>query len=128
MGHVPEVYKGSRFFAVALDVTEHCGTLPRGVERAIEVFAVDADEVTHLCEATPSFYMVHVYNTCAMVPGATDEDREAADTWAIEAGGEDTYMHCADMWRRVSVVAAEKGEPEDTLEDWREHWQGNCPA
>lgn len=96
------------------------------IYRIWSVYFYDADERTHLCEATPSYHLRGLYTTVEFFVGVCEEVRERIYDRYTQEGVEDTYMHCSTVERFHNV---EYGPVDDdtTEDDVREHWQGNHP-
>lgn len=119
------------FWAVALDVTasyfiseEH-----RPYIKAIkDVFFYDQNSQTHLCEATPSFYLNHLHTFVEFNENTPDEMQDKIDQAYCYEPTDDSYMHCSDVERlpqRVQYDATGKEEQDEEIV--REYWQGNYP-
>jgi len=64
------------------------------------VYLYDRNEVTHLCEFTPSYFLIHLYDEVVLTDAgaALDDHRQDEIYQRYEnCGSEDTYMHCADV-------------------------------
>lgn len=103
------------------------------------VYMVDVSERTHLCEATPSYYLVPLYVNVTCAEGTSDAERENAEMNGWGEAGDPIYRHCSAIDDIISkaepgkVYAADhsKDEKDATSEEifefWREHWQSNYP-
>jgi hypothetical protein len=116
--------------AVGIDVTAHYSVAEEDkphVKRIIDVFFYDRNEHTHLCEATPSYFLRYLYTTIEYAEGVffNEDLRERLDQEYAHCYTEDSYMHVSDV-DRITELAAVYGE-EATEEEVREYWQGNCP-
>ena len=106
-------------------------------------YLFDRNEVTHCCELTPSYYLIHLYDVVILTPEAQDSlDEEMKDQIFQEyCGGDNIYVHC----RSVDAILRKRGKPKRTyhygetgvkftdtdydeqMESLREHLCGNPP-
>jgi hypothetical protein len=95
-------------YAVALDETEFYNLDPadaRYIERIDWVYLFDRNERTHLCEWTPSYYLIYLYTDIVFTPDADEEIRDALDQKYAHEASDNEYMHCHDIER---IIAANK--------------------
>ena len=107
--------------ALALDVTQYYYNLPPEVKAIRECYAYDPESATHLCELTPSHYLVHLYTDTECTAETDDDRREELQALYCYQGSEDIYMHVSDV-RKLRTVDAGDFE---TMDDAREHLCGN---
>lgn len=119
-------------YAIALDETGHyeidAADRPY-IERIVGVYVFDRSERTHLCELTPSYYLIHLYDEVRLTPLGMDcEDERRLDEIYQKyeyCESQDIYVHCHSV-ERLLAQAEERpftvyhyGEPEN--EDDAEH-------
>lgn len=107
------------------------------IEKMIGVYVYDRNSVTYCCEVTPSYAMIHLYNSAWVGVDCTDEDRKRIHSDYVDAamGSDDDvrYMHARDVDRIPDSQRKSYGELSDADADdrgeaeVREYWQGNCP-
>jgi hypothetical protein len=79
------------------------------------VYVFDCNEVTHCCELTGSYYLIHLYTSICFNDGVTDEiiDR-LLDKYTHNPDNQDMYVHTAALNRQI--------------EDETTHHYGDCEA
>jgi hypothetical protein len=110
--------------------------------RAIRaVYLYDRNEVTHLCEFTPSYYLIHLYDEVVLTDaGAALDDFQKDEIYQRYENepSDNTYMHCADVDQmarsgrrfthrkhgRTGVKLSDVPR-EEQMESLREHYCGN---
>ena len=121
--------------AVQFDETHHWnipGHLRPFVRRMLGVYFYNANEVTHCCELTPSYYLRGLQNDVECVDDTPDAIRDELSELALSEPCEDCYVHCHVVDRKPFAAflgsVGTDGEDEPVSEDdVREYWQGNCP-
>jgi hypothetical protein len=115
------------FYYVRIDETkywnrEFVSRLGEGA-KIIGVYAYDASEHTHCCEAMPSYWLEFLGSEIKGVRDLSEDEREEVDTYLYE-GDEDSshYQHCSRV--KGAPVPCEA----ETLEDVREYWNSNSGA
>jgi hypothetical protein len=110
--------------------------------RAIRaVYLYDRNEVTHLCEFTPSYFLIHLYDEVILTNAGADQDAFRQDEIFQRyeyCGSEDTYMHCHDVDQLArsgkrfthhkhgsTGVKLTDVPREEQMESLREHFCGN---
>ena len=119
------------FWAVALNVTSHYEIEEKDrpfIKSINDVFMYDQNTRTHLCEATPSYYLVYLYTFVLFVEGAPDEVVGEIEQRYCYEPTENSYLHCSDvealpMRRQYDATGTE----EQSEELAREFWQSNLP-
>lgn len=113
--------------AVSLDETKYF-TISKEDQQCIKeihsVYCFDPETRTHLCEATPSYYLLYLYSYIVLQDESYSDKLEELENKYCHEVGEDIYVRCSDV--RNYPFIKECGEFE-SLEDGREHLQGNCP-
>jgi hypothetical protein len=99
------------------------------VKRIIDVFFYDKNEHTYVCELTPSYFLRHLYTFIEWADGpeVSAGKQDELDNRYCHEPTDDTYMHCSDVDRLTEFVATLPDSGNDTEDEVREHWQGNCP-
>ena len=122
----------TQYGVVAVDETAHW-TDPAFVERCggkiWTLYVYNPNEVTHLCEITPSYYLEPLDYYPASLPEDENAREEIYDTLleTLCLQEQATYMHC----RHVDALETRIVEDFDALCDLdgaREYWQGNSPC
>ena len=106
-------------------------------------YLFNRNEVTHCCEITPSYWLIHVYDQIVLNPDSKPSD-EMLNTLTEEyelCGGDDIYVYC----HTVDAIIRKRGKPKRTyhygvtgvkftdvdydeqMESLREHLCGNPP-
>jgi hypothetical protein len=89
---------------VALDETRHYeideADRPH-IESIMGVYLFDARQAHHLCEITPSYWLVHLYDQVRLTADALehlpqDEQDRIYEQYEYE-GGDDLYVHCHEI-------------------------------
>lgn len=118
--------------AIAIDQTEYWD--PKIVEEAGHLFAVylyDAGVVTHLCEFTPSYYLVPV-NYFTDTPYDELSGQTANDIDDANAQDEPIYMHCSHVETFHPTILenstrCKREEYDEKWEEFVEYYQANTP-
>lgn len=116
------------FYAVAIDETRYYqieATDATHIECILGVYVYDASERTYCCELTPSHWLEPVYVAVHCKLDTPDDVRERIQEKYEFAGTlEGFYMHAS----KVAGLPLRKhyGEGE-SIDEVREHYQGNCP-
>ena len=120
----------TQFGVVAVDESAHwtdSDFVQRCGGKIWTLYVYNPNEVTYLCEATPSYYLEPFDHVPASLPEGQDECEEICNVLLETLGQQEmTYMHC----RHVDAMPTRLIEDFDalcTLDDAREHWQGNAP-
>jgi hypothetical protein len=135
-------------YCVALDETDHYVIADEDkpkIEKIMGVYLFDKNEVTHCCELTPSYWLIHLYDEVVCAKEVDDEERSRLDEEYGHEDAEDIYVHCRDIERIIEKAerwtVLHHGDPElpddedktdeenhrDKMEALREHFCGNCP-
>jgi hypothetical protein len=110
--------------------------------RAIRaVYLYDKNQVTHLCEFTPSYYLIHLYDEVMFTDAGADLDDFKQDEIFQRyehCGSENVYMHCHDVDQMArsgkrfthykagrTGVSFEDTSREEQMEALREHYCAN---
>ncbi len=120
--------KRGEWWAVGLDVTRHYKIAPEDrphIRRIIDTFIYDRSTVTHLCELTPSYFLVFLHTEIEWEGFPADEIRERLDDRYAHEPTDDCYMHCRDI-ERIEKMHVPFGQPA-TEDEARDYWQGNYP-
>lgn len=133
---------------VALDETANydIGKKYRRYIKAIRgVYLYDKNEVTHCCEFTPSYWLIHLYDQVVLTKAGEKLGDCAKDEIYQEyehCGGENIYIHCSHIDAvesgakpldyRYHVYGAtgvgyKDSSHDDQMEGLREHFCANCP-
>ena len=119
---------------IALDSTRHWRIAPEDtpfIEKILTVYIVNTNEVTHLCEATPSYFLIFQAHSIVTRGDVSEDVRERLNTSYELEPGEDTYMHARDVDALPAEQVKTYGEPQDLdvtddgEEEVREHYNGN---
>jgi hypothetical protein len=120
------------------------------IESIRSIFAMDRNERTHLCELTPSYFLIHLYDEIYWTDAGDALDEYKKDELYqayCYCGTEDEYQHCAGIDRMIeadapgtvehygdldpSAWADESEDPDENhaadMEKLREQLCGNCP-
>lgn len=102
------------------------------------VYLFNKNEVTHCCELTPSYLLIHLYDEVVLAGEVSDELREKISEEYEHCGGDDIYVHChtieVDRGGHRPGWVHHYGNPEVSYEDsdyneqmegLREHFCGN---
>lgn len=102
------------------------------------IYLYDASQLTHCCELTPSYWLVHLYSTVDLTPAAdklTDEQiAELVERYELHGDQwSDCYMHCADVKRLPDRVTYDARDwlpfddetREEAFEGLREYYSAN---
>ena len=109
------------------------------------VFLFNSNEITHCCELTPSYWLIHVYDAVVF----TEKGKKLDDDKRVEmydkyenCDEEDMYVHCYEIdeiirkkrrnkrWYKYigkTGVSFEDTNREDQMESLREHYAANPP-
>ena len=85
---------------VALDETEHWHIPEKFKDIVISirgVYLLDRNEITHCCETTPSYWLMHLYDSPVYSDAydkLTDEEKEEVHDYFEMEHGDDIYVHC----------------------------------
>lgn len=113
------------FRAVVFDETRFFTVDPEDaadVERIESTYVLDASERTFCCESTPSFWLEYLQTGVVCRADVGEERRGELDEKYAHLGGEGCYMHCSS----VEDLPCVKGDF-SSMDEAREHWQGNWP-
>ena len=106
-------------YAIALDETEFYNLDPadaKHIKRIFGAYVFDRNQQTHLCELTPSYYLIYLYTS---IEFADDDTREALDEkYAHEATDDGDYIHCHEAEK---ILAAAKPYTVSHYGDVAEH-------
>ena len=105
------------------------------IKQIREVFLYDANERTHCCEFTPSYYLRHLYTAIIFTRDAPDDVQDRLDEKYAYCPTDDIYVHCHtvdDLPKDREVyyhygdtgVSYEDSSYEDQIEGLMEHF--NC--
>jgi hypothetical protein len=90
-------------WAIALDETGFYNLDPTDavhIKRIFGVYLFDRNQQTHLCELTPSYYLVYLYTSIEFADETDDNVREELDEkYAHEATDDGDYIHCHEAER-----------------------------
>jgi len=97
------------FYVIARDTTEYWNLTqddPDHVVTKVEsVYLFDKNQVTRLCEFTPSYCLYHVEDRVTYADGTPDETINRIDSVVMgESGSEVEYFHCQDVDRLLGKV------------------------
>jgi hypothetical protein len=88
------------------------------------VYLFDANQRTHCCELTPSYYLIHLYDEVHLTDAGLALDESAQDDLYQQyeyCGGDDCYVHCHTVESRIEKanrgVHYHYGNPEVTYDD-----------
>jgi hypothetical protein len=134
---------------IALDETEfyHLPDEHKPYIKAIRgVYLYDANSHAYCCELTPSYWLIHLYNSVLLTEEglALDDDArgEIYDEYEYDTGGDDCYMHVATIDRLekaanaglgdyyaygATEVSYEDSDYDEQIEGLREHFCCNPP-
>jgi hypothetical protein len=117
---------------VGVDYTQHWNMTASDkalIERIISVYIYDANECTHLCELTPSHFLIGLHHSVHFTPEATEEDCERIYGFVDDSPCEDIYLHCSAVEKFTYTDSYGPVDPDDTdpMETVREYYQGNWP-
>lgn len=87
------------------------------------VYIYNPESATYLCELTPSFELLYLYTYIVGTDKMIDDMRDLLTERYCYEPTDDTYMHCSSI---RAMKPKECGEFE-TMEEAREHLQGNWP-
>jgi hypothetical protein len=95
------------------------------------VYMFDRNEVTRYCSQQKLYMLKPLYNVVDFYPGVEDEEQESIREEHFYDAGDDDYFDEGMIERLIAngatiVEYGDLGEDE-TEEDVREYWQGNCP-
>ena len=97
---------------IAINETEWYGELPRSIKTIRGVYLYDHNQHTFCCELTPSYHLIHLYNSVNLTEEGLelpdDERGELYDEYEYNCPGDDIYVHCRTLDR-----LAEKGSDND---------------
>lgn len=99
------------------------------IQKICGVYAYNPESSTHLCELTPSYDLRYLHTYIVWEGDPSEDKRAELDERYCYEGGDDTYMHCADVRQFAKNhpdLHKECGEF-DTIEDACEHLNGNWP-
>lgn len=132
----------SNWICVAIDETRHWNLDEKqaaAIERILGVYFYDANERTHLCELTPSYYLRSLSGSIWFKDDVSDALKDEIDDATSHArhSGEDIYMHCSDVnridakWKSnygpaLDYDGTEIIDTREAEEVVREYFQGNC--
>lgn len=110
------------------------------------VYLYDKNEITHLCEITPSYWLIWLYTQVIFTDAGNElgdfEKNDIFEKYEQCGGNDNIYVHCHEVDQveatakknefRYYVYGATGVNLEDTsreeqMESLREHFQGNCP-
>ena len=120
-----------KFTVVAVDETSdwtHPDLVERSGGKIFTLYAFDPEEVTHVCEITPSFYLMPF----DVVPNLYRENDKEWELMydelqdGLNDGTEPSYFHC----HRIEALEdkfkhTEEFDDDYTLDDALEHFRGN---
>lgn len=113
--------------AVSIDETKYY-TINNGDRRFIKeirtVYIYDVEARVAVCEATLSYYLENLYTYIIYDNDPSEAIRdELHEKYCLEEG-QDFYMHC---YRVLKLPQRKECGEFETMEEAREHLQGNCP-
>lgn len=119
-----------RWTAIELDETAHVN-IPE-VKRFYTVYMFDRNLVTHICSQDKHYWLDPVYVNVEFHDGVSDEDRDRIQGDLSGEMSDADYHLEGEIERLIETGAArieEYGDlgEDETEDDVREHWQGNCP-
>lgn len=84
---------------IAIDETEYYNIAPehrQHISQIRGVYLFDTNQVTHCCELTPSYYLIHLYNEVIFTDGDDLDDgtRDEIEQNYAHEGSDDIYVHC----------------------------------
>lgn len=108
------------------------------------IYVYDKNTVTHCCEMTPSYYLIHVYDQVILTEAGNELNHIAQDKifekYEQHGESDDKYVHCRNIDKIESEatpyyyykygnpkVSFDDVEYDQQMESLREHFQGNCP-
>lgn len=130
---------------IAINETEHYHLPPEHAPyiRAIRgVYLYDANQRVHLCELTPSHYLIFLYNSVLLTDEGLELDDEKRgelyDEYEYGCHGDDIHVHCSDVERLAKAtgdyledgateVSYDKCDYEEQIEGLVEHFSCNPP-
>ncbi len=98
-------------WAVCLDETGHYNIDPADAPyiAAIHgVYVFDRNQQTHCCELTPSYYLIHLYDSVLFTGDVSDEKREELDEKYCYCESDDIYVHCHEI--DLMIARNKRGE------------------
>lgn len=110
------------------------------------VYLFDRSRQTRCCEITPSYYLMHLYDSVIYTDETPEDLIDTLDQLYGHCGGDDQYVHCHEIERIISAdkpftvahlgkAVYRNGEPippeefnyDESMKDLRESYCGNCP-
>ena len=103
------------------------------------VYLYNKNEITHLCEITPSYYLIHLYDQVILTNAAEqlgDFGKDDLYQTYEYRGGENIYVHCHQIDKMEgdrskyhlygeTGVSYDDSDYDDQMEGLREHFCGN---
>lgn len=123
-----------RWTAIEIEETQYMGNSPevaRAVTRIWTVYKFDRNLVTHICSQDKHYFLEPLYINVEFRPDVSEEDRATINDNLTDLGDGDYFLE-RDIERLIESGAAKTAEygdidEDETEDDVREHWQGNCP-
>lgn len=134
---------------ISLDETKYYNFNPEHapfIEKMYGIYLYDKNSYTHCCEFTPSYFLIHLYDSCVLNEAgqALSEEKKDEIYQAYEHTGEneDKYVHCSsiDSLEKELVkksfryhrygrtgVRLRTVPREQQMESLQEHFRANCP-
>ena len=127
---------------IARDETLHYAIRPnhrKHISAIRGVYLFNRNEITHCCEITPSYHLIHLYDEVILTDAdCADDIREKLCEQYETCGGENIYVHCHEIDAKIEAnkpntvhIHGETGIPYDDsdydeqIEGLREHFCGN---
>jgi hypothetical protein len=108
------------------------------IESIQGVYLFNKNEVTHCCELTPSYFLIHLYDVVVLGVEVSDELMEELSEEYEQCGGEDIYVHCHTIDAKIKAaqpgwvhhygateVSYDESDYNEQMEGLREHFCGN---
>jgi hypothetical protein len=130
---------------ISLDETDHYQIDPEDAPFIAQIrgaYFYDSNVVTHCCELTGSYYLMHIGDSVILTPAGeelTDEQKDDIYQKYEFNGGDDIYVHCHTIDRLAANagrfeyhhygetgVSYEDSDYDEQIEGLREHFCGNA--
>jgi len=129
-------------WAIALDETDHyiisAADAPL-IKQIRGVYLFDRNRRTHVCELTPSYWLIHLYNQIILVDNVDESRREELYEEYECYPSDDIYVHCSTIDKILNggdssvdhygftEVSLDDIDYDNQMESVREYLCGNCP-
>jgi hypothetical protein len=120
-----------KWTAIELDETEYLNNVPQ-VARLYTVYMFDRNLVTYICSQEKMYFLTPLYINIDFVDGVDEYEQDSIHSDLCGYTGDGDYYNARDIERLIETGEAkfvEYGdlEEDETEDDVREFWQGNCP-